>query len=149
MERQLTSGLGRRLYSLPDDDSVVNARKSLAADPKNVERDLQLSKAEAARRQYKEAVATSTEGLAFAPKNADLYLVVKSGVIGRTLDTRGSSELPLDDLEQATQLAPEMFVGNAHYITSGWRTTILSSPSSMKQRHRSTKRERWRETTTA
>ena len=113
---ELTSGLGRRLYSLPDDDSVVNARKSLAADPKNVERVLQLSKAEAARRQYKEAVATSTEGLAFAPKNADLYL------------ERGHRELGLrefkaamHDLEQATQLAPEMLdayyhLGLAHYF---------------------------------
>jgi hypothetical protein len=28
---ELTSGLGRKLYSLPDDESVINARKSLAA----------------------------------------------------------------------------------------------------------------------
>jgi cytochrome c-type biogenesis protein CcmH/NrfG len=49
-------------------------RKNLAADPKNIERVLQLSKAQAARRQCREAVETSTEGLAFAPKNADLYL---------------------------------------------------------------------------
>jgi hypothetical protein len=52
-----------KLYALPDDDSVINARKSLAADPKNVERVLQLSKVEAARRQYREAVATSTDQL--------------------------------------------------------------------------------------
>ncbi|MFZ0999356.1 MAG: hypothetical protein WAO17_14215, partial [Candidatus Sulfotelmatobacter sp.] len=49
---ELTSGLGRKLYSLPDDEGVMNARKNLAADPKNVDRVLQLSKAEAARRQY-------------------------------------------------------------------------------------------------
>lgn len=115
---ELTSGLGRKLYSLPDDESVVNARKSLAADPKSVERVLQLSKAEAGRRQYREAVATSTEGLAFAPKNADLYL------------ERGHRELGLrefkaamNDLEQATRLAPEMLdayyhLGLAHYFLS-------------------------------
>jgi hypothetical protein len=45
---ELTSGLGRKLYSLPDDERVIDARKSLAADPNNVERVLQLSKAEAA-----------------------------------------------------------------------------------------------------
>jgi tetratricopeptide (TPR) repeat protein len=113
---ELTSGLGRELYSLPDDESVIRARKSLAADPKNVERVLQLSKAEAARRQYREAVATSTEGLAFAPKNADLYL------------ERGHRELGLrefkpamNDLDQATRLAPEMLdayyhLGLAHYF---------------------------------
>src|SRR5579862_3453208 len=70
---ELTSGLGRKLYALPDDESVSNARKSFAAEPKSVERVLQLSKAQAGRRQYREAVATCTEGLVFAPKSADLY----------------------------------------------------------------------------
>jgi tetratricopeptide (TPR) repeat protein len=113
---EITSGLGRKLYALPDDQSAIDARKNLAADPKNVERVLQLSKAEAARRQYQEAVATTTEGLAFAPKNADLYL------------ERGHRELGLrefkpamDDLKQATRLAPEMLdahyhLGLAHYF---------------------------------
>jgi tetratricopeptide (TPR) repeat protein len=113
---EVTSGLGRKLYALPDDQSVIDARKSLAADPKSVERVLQLSKAEAGRRQYREAVATSTEGLAFAPNNADLYL------------ERGHRELGLrefkkaiNDLEQATRLAPEMLdayyhLGLAHYF---------------------------------
>jgi tetratricopeptide (TPR) repeat protein len=113
---ELTSGLGRKLYSLPDDESVTSARKNFAADPKSVERVLQLSKAEAGRRQYKEAVATSTEGLAFAPKNADLYL------------ERGHRELGLrefkaamNDLEQATQFDPGMLdayyhLGLAHYF---------------------------------
>jgi tetratricopeptide (TPR) repeat protein len=113
---EITSGLGRKLYALLDDKSVIDARKSLAADPKSVERVLQLSKAEAARRQYREAVATTTEALAFAPKNPDLYL------------ERGHRELGLrefkpamDDLEHATQLAPEMLdahyhLGLAHYF---------------------------------
>ncbi len=113
---EVTSGLGRKLYALPDDQNVINARKNLAADPKNVDRILQLSKAEAARRQYREAVATSTQGLAFAPKNADLYL------------ERGHRELglrefkpALKDLQQATLLAPENLdahyhLGLAHYF---------------------------------
>jgi len=114
---EITSGLGRKLYALPDDESVINVRKSLASDPKSVERVLQLSKAQAGRRQYREAVATCTEGLAFAPKNADLYL------------ERGHRELGLrefkaamSDLEQATRLAPEMLdayyhLGLAHYFS--------------------------------
>jgi tetratricopeptide (TPR) repeat protein len=113
---EATSGLGRKLYALPDDQSVIDARRSLAADPESVERVLRLSKAEAARRQYREAVATSTQGLAFAPKSADLYL------------ERGHRELGLrqfksamTDLEQATQLAPKMLdahyhLGLAHYF---------------------------------
>src|SRR6266478_3570696 len=60
---EVTSALGRKLYSLPDDESVTTARKKLAADPKNVALVLALSKAEAGRRQYKEAVATCTKGL--------------------------------------------------------------------------------------
>jgi tetratricopeptide (TPR) repeat protein len=106
---EVTSGLGRKLYALPDDQSVIDARKNLAADRKNVERVLQLSKAEAARRQYREAIATSTQGLAFAPKNAELYL------------ERGHRELGLrefkpamNDLEQATLLSPEILDGHYH-----------------------------------
>lgn len=114
---ELTSGLGRKLYALPDDPNVINARRSLAADPKSVELVLQLSKAEAARRQYREAVATCTEGLALAPESADLYL------------ERGHRELGLrefkaamNDLEQATRLAPDMLdahyhLGLAHYFS--------------------------------
>jgi tetratricopeptide (TPR) repeat protein len=106
---EVTSGLGRQLYALPDDPSVIEARKALAAEPKNVERVLALSKAEANRRQYREAVATSTRGLAFAPNNADLYL------------ERGHRELGLrefskarSDLEQATRIAPQMLDGYYH-----------------------------------
>ncbi|MEO8726088.1 MAG: hypothetical protein ABI383_08170, partial [Acidobacteriaceae bacterium] len=100
---ELTSALGRKLYALPDDQAIVAARKNLAADPKSVPLVLKLSQAEAGRRQYREAVATTTQGLAFAPDNAALYL------------ERGHRELGLrefkpamKDLEQATQLAPQM-----------------------------------------
>jgi tetratricopeptide (TPR) repeat protein len=123
---ELTSGLGRKLYSLPDDESVIAARKSLAADPKSVERVLQLSKAEAGRRQYREAVATSTAGLAFAPNSADLYM------------ERGHRELSLrefkaamNDLQQATRLAPEMLdayyhLGLAHYFLGEFDEAAVS-----------------------
>ena len=111
---EVTSGLGRKLYALPDDQGVIDARKALAADPKNVDRVLALSKAEANRRQYREAVATATQGLAFAANDsaqdrADLYL------------ERGHRELGLrefakarSDLEQATRLAPQMLDGYYH-----------------------------------
>ena len=123
---EVTSGLERKLYALPDDQSVIDARKNLAADPKNVDRVLQLSKAEAARRQYREAVATSTEGLAFAPKNADLYL------------ERGHRELglrefkpALKDLQQATLLASENLdafyhLGLAHYFLGEFDEAAVS-----------------------
>jgi tetratricopeptide (TPR) repeat protein len=123
---EITSGLGRKLYALPDDQNVISAREALAADPQNVTLVLMLSKAQAARRQYREAVATATQGLAFAPKNADLYL------------ERGHRELGLrefksamDDLEQATRLAPEMLdahyhLGLAHYFSGEFSDAAAS-----------------------
>ncbi|HSZ64260.1 MAG TPA: hypothetical protein VK828_20855 [Terriglobales bacterium] len=123
---QTTSGLGRKLYALPDDDKVIAARKSLAEDPKNIDRVIQLSKAHAARRQYREAVATTTAALAFAPKSADLHL------------ERGHRELGLrefkqamNDLEQATRLAPDMLdahyhLGLAHYFLGEFAAAALS-----------------------
>ena len=96
---EVTSALWRKLYALPDDENVTTARRKLAADPKNVALVLALSKAEAGRRQYREAVATCTKGLSAAPQNADLYV------------ERGHRELGLrefgpamEDLKRATEL---------------------------------------------
>lgn len=123
---EVTSGLGRKLYALPDDEKVIAARKSLTEDPNNVERVLQLSKAEAARRQYREAVATTTAGLALAPKSADLYL--ERG--HRELGLR-EFKLAMNDLEQATKLAPEMLdahyhLGLAHYFLGDFDAAAVS-----------------------
>ena len=105
---EITTGLGRKLYALPDNDLLIAARQSLAADPTSSDKALKLSKAQAARRQYKEAIATCTRALVAAPKNTDLYL------------ERGHRELGLrefqkamTDLQQAVQLAPENL--DAHY----------------------------------
>jgi tetratricopeptide (TPR) repeat protein len=123
---QVTSALGRKLYSLPDNESVMTARKELVADPRNVERMLALSKAEAGRRQYKEAVATCTGGLSFAPKDADLYV------------ERGHRELALrefgpamQDLKRATELAPEnldafFHLGLAHYFLAEFSAAAVA-----------------------
>ena len=113
---ELTSALGRKLYALPDDAAETTAKKNLAADPKNLSLVLALSKAQAARRQYKEAVATDTAGLAIDPQNADLLL------------ERGHRELGLrefaaarKDLELATKVKKDMadayyHLGLAHYF---------------------------------
>jgi len=47
---EITSGLVRSLYALPDDAA---ARQALASDAQNADLALKLSKAKAARRQYK------------------------------------------------------------------------------------------------
>jgi tetratricopeptide (TPR) repeat protein len=122
----MTSGLGRKLYALPDDESVTKAREKLAADPHNVGLVLALSKAEAGRRQYKEAVATCTKGLLAAPQNADLYV------------ERGHRELGLrefrqamQDLKRAAELAPRNLdahyhLGLAHYFLGEFSAAAAS-----------------------
>ena len=113
---ELTSLLGRKLYALPDDGSIRTAQQHLSADPKNVGLVLALSKAQAGRRQYKEAVATCTSGLAFAPDNADLYLE-------RGHRELGLREFPpaLTDLKRSVQLNSKQLdayyhLGLAHYF---------------------------------
>ncbi len=105
---EITSGLGRRLYALPDDEAVKAARRKLDGDAGNSGLVLALSKAQAARRQYREAVATDTAGLEREPKNADLLL------------ERGHRELGLrefgaarKDLELAVEVEPKL--ADAHY----------------------------------
>ncbi len=123
---EVTSGLGRTLYALPDDQAVLDARRSLAGDGKSVELVLKLAQAEAGRRQYREAVATATKGLAFAPDNAALHL------------ERGHRELGLRefkeagrDLQEATRLAPTMLdawyhLGLAYYFLGEFREAAAS-----------------------
>ncbi|HKW88607.1 MAG TPA: tetratricopeptide repeat protein [Candidatus Acidoferrales bacterium] len=113
---EVTSLLGRKLYALPDDDTIVAARKKLADNPKDPSLYVALSQSEAGRRQYREAVATCTEGLTIAPDNADLYI------------ERGHRELGLRefaraqrDLERAASLDPKKLdafyhLGLAHYF---------------------------------
>ncbi|HLJ87699.1 MAG TPA: hypothetical protein VKZ53_12815 [Candidatus Angelobacter sp.] len=123
---EVTSALGRKLYALPEDQNIADARKSLAADPTSVERVLQLSKAQAARRQYREAVATTTQGLAAAPKNAELYLERGHRELGLR-DFKGA----MKDLDQATRLAPELLeafyhLGLAHYFLAEFNEAASS-----------------------
>ena len=123
---EVTSGLGRRLYALPDDGSVMTARKKLAADPRDAVLVLALSKAEAGRRQYKEAVATCTKGLLTAPKNADLY--VERG--HRELGLREFKQA-MQDLKRATELDPNNLdahyhLGLAHYFLGEFSSAAAS-----------------------
>jgi tetratricopeptide (TPR) repeat protein len=113
---EVTSGLGRKLYALPDDSAVVTARANLQRDPRNVKLVLLLSKAQAGRRQYREAIVTCTKGLAFAPNNAELFV------------ERGHRELGLRefraamaDLQRAESLDPRNLdaryhLGLSHYF---------------------------------
>jgi tetratricopeptide (TPR) repeat protein len=113
---EVTSGLGRKLYGMADDQKLIDARKALAAEPKNVDLVLKLSHAQASRRQYKEAVATDTTGIGFAPGNADLYLERGHRLLGLREFKAAKS-----DLAKAAELNPKLLdahyhLGMAHYM---------------------------------
>lgn len=123
---EVTSKLGRKLYALPDNAAIVEARKKFAADPKNPKLALALSLAEAGQKQYREAVATDTKGLAASPSNADLLI------------ERGHREVGLRefaaaqrDLERATSLDPKQLggfyhLGLAHYFQGQFAAAAAS-----------------------
>lgn len=114
---EVTSPLGTKHYSLPDEKGVVaTAQNNIATDPKNTALLLKLAQAQASVWQDREAVDTCTRALAIAPENADLYL------------ERGHRELPLrefkraaEDLKRAVALDPKKVdayyhLGLAHYF---------------------------------
>lgn len=70
---QYRSPAGVSYVSQVDTGGVARAESALAADPRNVDRLIQLGLAQAAIRQYREAIRTFTRGLATAPDNALLY----------------------------------------------------------------------------
>jgi tetratricopeptide (TPR) repeat protein len=114
---ELTSGLGRRLYALPDDAALIAARKVFSDNPADAKAALALSKAQAARRQYNEAVATDTAALAqvhdASPLSADLYL--ERG--HRELGLRHFAEAQAD-LEHAVKLNPALVDAYYHLALS-------------------------------
>ena len=105
---ETTSLLGRKLYALPDDNTVAVARAKLTSAKPGPAEYIALSQAEAGRRQYQEAIKTDTEALASFPNDAGLLL------------ERGHRELGLrefaaaqKDLEHAVQVDPSKL--DSHY----------------------------------
>jgi Flp pilus assembly protein TadD len=70
---QYRSPAGVEYQSQPDTGPVARAQQALAADPRNVDRIIDLGLAQSGARQYREAIQTFTRGLAIAPNNAVLY----------------------------------------------------------------------------
>ena len=106
---ETTSRLGRKLYALPDSDGAIQAaQKALSANPKDAALALKLSKAQAAKRQYREAITTCTTALKTSPKNAELYL--ERG--HRELGLR-EFKVALADLNRSAEFDPKQL--DAHY----------------------------------
>jgi len=70
---QYRSPAGVEYRSEPDTGPVARAQAALSADPKNVERFIQLGVAQSGARQFREAIQTFTRAMAIEPNNAMLY----------------------------------------------------------------------------
>ncbi len=107
---EATSLLGRTLYALPDSDGLIAAAKTaLAANPKDVALRLKLARAQAGKRQYREAITTCNDGLQYTPKNAELYLEKGHRELGLRDFQRG-----LADLREAVRLDPQNLDAQYH-----------------------------------
>jgi tetratricopeptide (TPR) repeat protein len=114
---EVTSPLGTKYYSLPDEKkTVADAEKNLAADPKNPDLLLKAALAHAAIREYKESIAICTRGLAITPNNADLLLERGHREVGLRDFTHARA-----DLERAVKVNPKLVdayyhLGLSHYF---------------------------------
>jgi tetratricopeptide (TPR) repeat protein len=70
---QYRSPAGVAYYSQIDTGAIARAESALAAQPRSVERIIQLGVAQSGARQFREAIRTFTRGLAIEPENPMLY----------------------------------------------------------------------------
>ena len=70
---QYRSAAGIEYRSQADTGPIARAQAALAAEPKNVERYIQLGVAQSGARQFREAIETFTRGMTVAPNDAMLY----------------------------------------------------------------------------
>lgn len=70
---QYRSPAGVEYRSQSDTGPIARAEAALAADPRNVQRFIALGVAQSGARQFREAIATFTRGIAVAPNDAMLY----------------------------------------------------------------------------
>lgn len=70
---QYRSPAGVEYRAQMDTGAIARAETALAADPRNVDRIIQLGVAQSGARQFREAIETFTRGLAFAPDHPMLY----------------------------------------------------------------------------
>ncbi|MEW6211200.1 MAG: tetratricopeptide repeat protein, partial [Acidobacteriota bacterium] len=73
-EPEVTSPLGAKFYSQPDDkNTIAEAERKLAADPRNIDLIIALGRAQAQLWRYRDAINTYTRGIEIDPRNAMLY----------------------------------------------------------------------------
>jgi len=70
---QYKSPAGVEYRAQRDTGAIARAEQALAADPRNIDRIIQLGVAQSGARQFREAIQTFSKGIAIDPKNAMLY----------------------------------------------------------------------------
>jgi tetratricopeptide (TPR) repeat protein len=70
---QYRSPEGTEYRSLPDTGAIARAERAHAANPTDIALIIQLGQAQSGARQFREAIATFTRGLAIAPRDPMLY----------------------------------------------------------------------------
>lgn len=113
---QYRSRGGVEFRALVDSGAVSRAQGALAADPRNVERILELGLAQSAARQFREAIETFTRGMQVAPANPLLYRWR-----GHRFISVGQYDRALADLERGKSLDTTNYgiwyhLGVAHFI---------------------------------
>lgn len=109
------SRAGVEFRAQADTGGIARAREALAADPKNVDKIIQLGLAQSAVRQYHAAIATFTRGMAIDPKNPLLYRWR-----GHRYISIGSFDKALADLTRGNKLDSTNYdiyyhIGVAHF----------------------------------
>ncbi|MEO7962280.1 MAG: tetratricopeptide repeat protein, partial [Gemmatimonadaceae bacterium] len=70
---QYTSPSGTVYRSLADTGNIKHAQEALANDPRNAQKIIALGVAQSGARQFREAIATFTKGIAVAPNDPMMY----------------------------------------------------------------------------
>jgi tetratricopeptide (TPR) repeat protein len=101
---QYRSAAGVEYRSQPDTGAIARAESTLAANPRSVERIVQLGVAQSGARRFREAIQTFTRGLEIAPNDPLLYRWRGH----RYLSIR-EFDRALDDLTRGSRLDSTMF----------------------------------------
>ena len=113
---QYRSPAGVEYFAEPDTGAVVRAESLLARDPRNIDRIIQLGLAQAAIRQYREAIQTFTRGIQVAPDNPILYRWRGHRFISVRNFDRAIADLVNGNSRDTANYAIWYHLGVAHYL---------------------------------
>src|SRR5436189_6428125 len=119
---QYRSAAGVEYRSQRDTGAIARAESALAADPRNVERIIQLGVAQSGARQFREAIETFTRGLTIAPNAAVLYRWRGH----RYLSVR-EFDRALDDLTRGRRLDSPNYGILSHLGVVGYARAVLGA----------------------